>query len=105
MQALVNKIDHGMSLQEMVEAPRIWTQGHGVELEDDFLAEVETALGGMGHDVLRVPHVGGGMNAIEFAADGTMTGASCWRADGTPIGLSGGYAREGSRFWPDQVGR
>ena len=105
MQALVNKIDHGMSLQEMVEAPRIWTQGHGVEIEDDFPPEVETALGGMGHDVLRVPHVGGGMNAIEFAADGTMTGASCWRADGTPIGLSGGYAREGSRFWPDQVGR
>ena len=105
MQALVNKIDHGMSLQEMVEAPRIWTQGHGVEIEDDFPSEVETALGGMGHDVLRVPHVGGGMNAIEFAADGMMTGASCWRADGTPIGLSGGYAREGSRFWPDQVGR
>ncbi len=105
MQALVNKIDHGMSLQEMVEAPRIWTQGHGVEIEDDFPSEVETALGGMGHGVLRVPHIGGGMNAIEFAADGTMTGASCWRADGTPIGLSGGYAREGSRFWPDQVGR
>jgi len=48
-----------------------------------------------------VPHVGGGMNAIEFCGDGRMTGASCWRADGTPVGLSGGYAREGARFWPD----
>ena len=105
MQALVNKIDHGLSVQEMVEAPRIWTQGHGVEIEDDFPSEVEAALDAKGHDVIRVPHVGGGMNAIEFAPDGTMTGASCWRADGMPVGLSGGYAREGSRFWPDQVGR
>ncbi len=29
---------------------------------------------------------------------GAMTGASCWRADGTPIGVSGGMARTGSRF-------
>ena len=35
MQALVNKFDHGLSVQEMVEAPRIWTQGHGVE-SDEF---------------------------------------------------------------------
>ena len=105
MQALVNKIDHGMSVQQMVEAPRIWTQGHGVEIEDDFPADVETALAARGHELTRVPHVGGGMNAIEFDTDGRMTGASCWRADGTPVGLGGGYAREGARFWPDQHGR
>ena len=105
MQALVNKFDHGLSVQEMVEAPRIWTQGYGVELEDDFPQETDGALAQLGHDVIRVPHVGGGMNAIEFDAEGRMTGASCWRADGTPVGLSGGYAREGARFWPDQVGR
>ncbi|MEC7648934.1 MAG: gamma-glutamyltransferase [Pseudomonadota bacterium] len=105
MQALVNKFDHGLSVQEMVEAPRIWTQGHGVELEDEFPEETDGALAQLGHDVTRVPHVGGGMNAIEFDTEGRMTGASCWRADGTPVGLSGGYAREGARFWPDQVGR
>lgn len=105
MQALVNKLDHGMSVQQMVEAPRIWTQGHGGEIEDDFPAAVEEALRARGHDLTRVPHVGGGMNAIEFSEDGRMTGASCWRADGTPVGLGGGYAREGSRFWPDQHGR
>ena len=33
MQALSNLIDHGMSVQEAVEAPRIWTQGHALELE------------------------------------------------------------------------
>lgn len=105
MQALVNRIDHGMSVQQMVEAPRIWTQGHGGEIEDDFPADIQTALAAKGHDLTRVPHVGGGMNAIVFDDEGRMTGASCWRADGTPIGVSGGYAREGARFWPDQHGR
>jgi gamma-glutamyltranspeptidase/glutathione hydrolase len=45
-----------------------------------------------------MPTVGGGMNGIAFAEDGTLTGAGCWRADGTPIGMSGGYARAGVRF-------
>ncbi len=38
------------------------------------------------------------MNAIGFAEDGMMTGAACWRADGTPIGIAGGLARAGVRF-------
>jgi gamma-glutamyltranspeptidase/glutathione hydrolase len=41
------------------------------------------------------------MCAIGFRPDGLLEGAACWRADGTPIGLSGGYARRGVRFWPD----
>jgi gamma-glutamyltranspeptidase/glutathione hydrolase len=59
----------------------------------------------MGHDVVEMPTVGGGMNAIQFHADGTLSGAACWRADGTPIGIAGGYARANVRFWPDRVGR
>ena len=38
------------------------------------------------------------MNAISFGADGMMTGAACWRADGTPVGIAGGLARAGVRF-------
>jgi len=38
------------------------------------------------------------MNAIEFHDDGGMSGAACWRADGTPIGIAGGLARAGIRF-------
>jgi gamma-glutamyltranspeptidase/glutathione hydrolase len=52
----------------------------------------------MGHDVLAVPTVAGGMNAIQFRDDGSLIGAACWRADGTPIGLAGGLARAGVRF-------
>jgi gamma-glutamyltranspeptidase/glutathione hydrolase len=102
MQALVNLIDHQMSLQEAVEAPRLWTQGQAVELETGFGDAVRAGLAERGHQPVAMPHVGGGMNAIEFADDGTMTGAACWRADGTAIGLGGGLARAGVRLWPDQ---
>jgi len=43
-----------------------------------------------------VQRVAGGMNGILFDhAAGVMHGAACWRADGAPIGLSGGPARQG----------
>jgi gamma-glutamyltranspeptidase/glutathione hydrolase len=92
-----------MSVQEAVEAPRLWTQGHGVEVENGVSSDVLAALRDRGHNVAAVGNVGGGMSAIRFEADGTMTGAACWRADGTPIGLGGGYARPGVRFRPDQA--
>jgi gamma-glutamyltranspeptidase/glutathione hydrolase len=103
MQGFLNLVDHGMSLQEAVEAPRLWTQGAAVEVEPDFAAAVLEALKARGHQVAPMPHVGGGMNAIAFQADGSMEGAACWRADGTAIGLGGGLARAGVRFWPDRA--
>jgi gamma-glutamyltranspeptidase/glutathione hydrolase len=45
-----------------------------------------------------MPTVAGGMNAIQFHEDGSMTGAACWRADGSPVALGGGLARPGVRF-------
>jgi gamma-glutamyltranspeptidase/glutathione hydrolase len=32
-----------------------------------------------------------------------VTGAACWRADGTVMALGGGLARPGVRFWPDRA--
>ncbi|WP_341704876.1 gamma-glutamyltransferase [Ferrovibrio sp.] len=101
MQAVVNLIDHGMDLQEAVEAPRLWTQGQKLEIEDGYGEALRGQLAARGHDMLPVPVIGGGMNAIRFNADGSLTGAACWRADGTPIGLGGGLARRGVRFWPE----
>ena len=51
-----------------------------------------------GHEVVRLQRIGGGMNAIAFGGDGTLTGAACWRADGTPVAIAGGLARAGVRF-------
>jgi gamma-glutamyltranspeptidase/glutathione hydrolase len=98
LQALVNLIDHGMSLQEAVEAPRIWTEGNALELEPAFSDALREELVAMDHPAVTVPTVAGGMNAIQFNADGTLSGAACWRADGTPVGISGGLARAGVRF-------
>jgi gamma-glutamyltranspeptidase/glutathione hydrolase len=98
LQALINLIDHGMSLQEAVEAPRVWTEGNALEVELAVPDDVRGELRSMGHEVQAVPTVAGGMNAIQFHDDGRLTGAACWRADGTPIGLAGGLARAGVRF-------
>lgn len=107
-QAVLNLVDHGMSVQQAVEAPRVWTMGGPLEMEPAFGAETQGALAGMGHEVLPVPVVAGGMGAIRFHEDGPMAGmmegASCWRADGTPIGIGGGPAKAGVRFFPDVKG-
>jgi gamma-glutamyltranspeptidase/glutathione hydrolase len=101
MQALSNLIDHGMTGQEAVEAPRIWTQGHVLELEAGFPSAVFQALADRGHAVAKVGNVAGGMSAIHFEDAGMMHGAACWRADGTPIGVGDGLARAGVRFRPE----
>ncbi|KFI25056.1 gamma-glutamyltransferase [Paenirhodobacter enshiensis] len=97
MQAIVNLVDHVMSLQQAVEAPRVWTEGAHVEIEP-ALADRAAALTAMGHEVRVVPHIGGGMNAIAFGPDGALTGAACWRADGTVAALGGGLASASTRF-------
>jgi len=97
-QALVNLIDHGMALQEAVEAPRVWTEGPMLEVEHGIPAEVREGLQARGHTLQVMPTVAGGMNAIQFHEDGSMTGAACWRADGSPVALGGGLARAGVRF-------
>ena len=101
LQAVLNLIDHGMTLQEAVEAPRVWTQGFGLELEPHFTDAVADGLAARGHAIERVPNVGGGMGGIVFHPNGDMEGAACWRADGTPIGVGGGFARAGVRFLPE----
>jgi gamma-glutamyltranspeptidase / glutathione hydrolase len=98
MQALINLIDHGMSLQEAVEAPRVWTEGDALEVERAVPESVRARLRSMGHHVVEMATVGGGMNAIQFMEDGSLSGAACWRADGTPIGMAGGLAKPGVRF-------
>ncbi len=101
MQAVLNLVDHGMSLQEAVEAPRVWSQGQAAEIEQKVPEAVRGAVAAMGHPVQTVASVAGGMCAIRFDPDGTMTGAACWRADGTAIGMGGGLARKGARFFAE----
>jgi gamma-glutamyltranspeptidase / glutathione hydrolase len=98
MQVIVNLVDHEMSLQQAVEAPRLWTQGDLLELETGIADDVAGALAARGHRVRRVSTIGGGTNAIAVNVDGSLTGAACWRADGTAVGISEGRARPGLGF-------
>jgi len=98
LQAIVNVIDHGMSLQEAVEAPRVFTQGHVLEVEEGLFGSVAAGLEALGHAVVSSPRVAGGMNAIGVGGNGMLTGSACWRADGTAVGIGGGLARAGVKF-------
>ncbi|MXY20867.1 MAG: gamma-glutamyltransferase [Dehalococcoidia bacterium] len=94
LQAIVNVIDHGMTLQQAVEAPRVWTQGQALEVEPGVADGVREGLRAKGHDVEITPRVAGGMNGVMFDhANGVIRGAACYRADGVPAGFSGGAAR------------
>ena len=92
LQGIINVIDHNMSLQEAVEAPRVWTQGQNLELEPDISPDVVEPLKRKGHTIEAVDRVAGGMNGVLFDSNGSIHGAACWRADGSPIALSGGAA-------------
>jgi gamma-glutamyltranspeptidase/glutathione hydrolase len=108
MQTVLNIVDHGMTLQEAVEAPRVFTQGQEAEIEKGFPEPVRAKLAALGHAIAPVDHVAGGLCAIGFVPDGDrageMTGAACWRADGTPLGIGGGLARKGTSFFTDPRG-
>jgi len=97
-QAIVDVVDFGMTLQQAVEAPRIWTMGikgtdgEKLHVEPGFPEESIQALRAKGHEIIVMPTVAGGMNGVVRDAAGLMHGAACWRADGTPMGLSGGQA-------------
>jgi gamma-glutamyltranspeptidase / glutathione hydrolase len=95
MQAIINLIDHGMTLQEAVEAPRMWDRGPVLEIEQGFdgVHELKATLESMGHTVETPLKVAGGMNGIlRDPETGMLHGAACWRADGVPMGFSGGDA-------------
>jgi len=95
LQAIVNVIDFGMSVQEAVEAPRLFNRGPVLELERGFdrLPELVAELEQRGHTVQLVPKVAGGMNGILIDQEtGLLRGGACWRADGAAVGYSGGEA-------------
>ena len=95
-QALINVMDFKMTLQQAVEAPRAWTMGikgtpeGKLFMEPDFPDATLTGLGEKGHEVEELPQIAGGMNGVIIDETGMLHGSACWRADGTPMGYSGG---------------
>lgn len=95
LQAILNVVDHAMTLQEAIEAPRVFSNGRVTEVEADVPPGVVDELRTLGHHISVVFNIAGGMNGIAAPEPGILCGAACWRADGSPAGLSGGPARPG----------
>lgn len=95
-QAIVNIIDFKMSIQEAVEAPRIWTMGikgtpgEKLIMENVFPEHVRVDLEARDHKVISVYRIAGGMNGVLRDSEGMLHGGACWRGDGAPMGISGG---------------
>ncbi|MFQ6052839.1 MAG: gamma-glutamyltransferase [Candidatus Bathyarchaeia archaeon] len=51
-QVVVNVVDHGMGIQEAIEAPRVVRETSTVYLDNRLPAEVRDDLNGMGHDIV-----------------------------------------------------
>jgi gamma-glutamyltranspeptidase/glutathione hydrolase len=94
MQGIINVIDHGMNIQQAVEAPRIWTAGGELLVETGFPKEVMTALEDMGYTIKRGRGaVGSSMGGILIDPQTKLIhGGADWRRDGTAVGWSGGDA-------------
>ena len=102
LQGIINVIDHGMNIQQAVEAPRIWSMMYGdVEVEEGYPEETVETLKAMGHSVKRVKGVAGGMNGVVMDPKTHLIhGGSCWRSDGAAAGWSGGDALPPTSKYP-----
>jgi gamma-glutamyltranspeptidase/glutathione hydrolase len=92
LQVLVNLIDHGMGLQEAIDAPRYrFTAGKSLLLEEELGAPVISKLLSMGHVRGKPPGVlrgsmGGGQAIMIDPITKTLMGASDPRKDGLALG-------------------
>ncbi|MGR3501917.1 gamma-glutamyltransferase family protein [Pseudaestuariivita sp.] len=83
---VTNRLDFGMELQEMLDAPRAFPEAEGLMLERGFSGSVRQELADLGHNV-QTPHVPiGGAQAIYIREDGVLEGASDPRKDGIALG-------------------
>ena len=86
LQVLLNVVDHGMSLELAVRAPRVHHQWTPAELVWEPLAlppDVRAALAQKGHVFAKKPRGIGQIFAIELLADGTRVGVCDHRSGGS----------------------
>jgi len=90
LQVLVNFIDHDMSLQEAVDAPRFHHQWMPDRITHEFRAfprDVRLALEAREHQLEQAPRPLGNVNAIGLDAEGRWLGAADPRRRGSARGL------------------
>jgi gamma-glutamyltranspeptidase/glutathione hydrolase len=90
LQVLVNVVDHGMPVQQAVNAPRFHHQWHPDEIRHESLAfpvDVQRNLRALGHVLVEDVWLLGNVNAIGLGEDGAWLGA----ADPRRFGSAAGY--------------
>jgi gamma-glutamyltranspeptidase/glutathione hydrolase len=87
VQALINLIEFGMTIQEAGEAARIRHSADGVAVESGISGEARAGLAARGHRVIESPGVFGGFQGIQIDREsGVLMGGSDPRKDGLAIG-------------------
>ena len=86
-----NLIDHGMSVEEAVNAPRLWGfSANTVNVEGQMPADVVAGLEALGHTVKVTAEwnpSAGSANSVVYLEDGTLEGAGDPRRDGKALGF------------------
>ncbi len=87
VQALMNLLEFGMTIQEAGEAARIRHSVDGVAVESGISDEARAGLAARGHRVIESPGVFGGFQGIQIDREsGVLLGGSDPRKDGLAIG-------------------
>ena len=89
LQMALNLIDHGMTIQEAIDAPRISVTSAtgGVSREAGFSADVIAALRALNHSVGNPGGIGSVQGVVIDLQTGKQYGGADWRREGTVIGL------------------
>ncbi len=94
IQIISNVVDHGMTMQEAINAPRIYNNAtSAMDYENRIDAEAVKALADMGYEVADAEKTGsyvrsfGSVNAIHYGEDGTLYGGADPRRDGKALGF------------------
>lgn len=83
---LTNHLDHGLDLQQALDAPRAFAVDGALKLERGYDAAAAARLEEMGHKVIRADEPLGGGQAIRIEDSGVLIGASDPRKDGCALG-------------------
>ncbi len=85
LQFVVNVLDHGLTVQEAIEAPRVHLEGEALQIEGGIEPEVADELESAGYDVVRWSGRNlyfGGASAVGLGADGELEAAGDPRRGG-----------------------
>jgi len=86
-QAILNVLDHGMTMTEAVSAPRFSATSNAIDISNRIPGYVVEPLEGMGYEVIRSPLTFGfaAVHGIRIRADGSLDGGADPGHDGVAL--------------------